>query len=65
MSRVQKLDVCIKKLFKNYGCKLFKQYLDAKLELFVNGKLTAGEIAVLATNVYARRGSVYQIDKKI
>ena len=39
----------INKLFKNYALKLFKQQLDANLELHVHGKLTAVERPVFNT----------------
>ena len=46
-SRVQPLEVRIPKPLKNYVCELFKQHLDANLELYIDGKLTAEERGVL------------------
>ena len=48
-SRVQPLDVCINKPFKNYVREQFEQHLDANLESYVEGKLTAGERRILTT----------------
>ena len=48
-SRLQPLDLSINKTLKNYVRELFKQHLDANLELCVDGKLTAGERRVLTT----------------
>ena len=48
-SRVQPLYVSINKPFNNYVRELFEQHFDANLELYVNGKLAAGERCVLAT----------------
>ena len=39
----------INKPFKNYVREPFEQHLDANLELYVDGKLTAGERRVLTT----------------
>ena len=39
----------INKEFENYVREIFGQHLGANLELYVNGKLTAGERRVLAT----------------
>ena len=48
-SRVQPLDVSIKKPFKNDVRELFEQNLDADLELYVIGKPTTGKRRVLTT----------------
>ena len=48
-SRVQPLDVCINKPFKNYVREFFEQHLDSNLELYVDGKLSASERRVLTT----------------
>ena len=48
-SKVQSLDVSINKPFRNYVRELFEQHLDGNLELYVDGKLTAGERRVLTT----------------
>ena len=46
-SSVKPLHVSINKPFRNYVREPFEQHLDANLELYVGGKLIAGERRVL------------------
>ena len=50
-SRVQPLDGSSNKPFKNQARELFKQHLDANLELHVDEKLTAGKRRFLSTKL--------------
>ena len=64
-SRIQPLDICINKPFKNHIRTQFEEDIDENLESYSDGKITAAQRRVLITKCVANAWQLIKEDKNL